>query len=125
MKKLLSVFMMFVFFMGCNGEKEKVIRNIAETQIKAEEKQEHLGSWKDYVNESWNLDIAIHRRGRSYYALITFHAKGDSLTKRYDLAKIGDNTFRKTGTADYYKIENDGSLGLYDDEGFIRKARKL
>lgn len=125
MKKLLAVFMMLVFFIGCNGEREQVNRNIAETQIKAEEEREHLGSWKDYVNESWNLDIAIHRREQSYYALITFHAKGDSLTERYDLIKIGDNTFRRVGTTDYYKIENDGSLGLYDDEGFIRKARKL
>lgn len=65
--------------------------------------------------------MRIVKDGDAYYRI------HEGVSQRYELKEFttsdGKRAFREND--DYYVIESDGSLGLYDDEGLIRTAMRL
>ena len=97
---------------GATKEEEK---NIAGRSEK-EENVEIIGKWEDPV--VGNL-------------LIIYKEKGDFILEKVFESGTNKSELRKSGNkyivednefGEYYVINNDGSLGMYDDQGLIRNA---
>jgi hypothetical protein len=85
---------------------------------------ELVGRWRDNPGSYWDGTIEIVRDGGKFYRVLGDH--------RWELAEFktadGKRAFRKLGDddiGDFYVLEPGGTLGLYDNDGFIRRATPL
>ena len=97
--------------------------------VPAQADVEVIGQWEDKVGTSWTQHIRIVRKGTTIIRESRFH---DGSVNHATLTEVapGPNQRRrfknlKSNFGQAYAIDSRGNLDLFDNEGFIREARRM
>lgn len=95
--------------------------------VSAAPKTKTVGEWQDDPVSGWKQNIKILKEGSKYFGVSTFQ---DGSVRRAELSKgdvKGYRVFRVIGSqyGSCYVINSNGNLGLYDNDGYIREAKKV
>ncbi|GET31575.1 hypothetical protein PbJCM13498_04380 [Prolixibacter bellariivorans] len=83
-----------------------------------------LGKW-ECTFSGYESIISLYQIGNKFFTIIDF-TKNNSRTKKETLQKKGKKYFVVNSTAnEYYIINNDGNLELWDKEGLFTTAKSI
>jgi len=90
--------------------------------------QEIIGEWNDNVGAFWKQNIKIVKQGDKFFRVSTFQDRSTNRAQLIELKAKPNEKRRfkdlKSSFGEMYVIDANGNLGLYDKDGFIRKAKK-
>lgn len=89
-----------------------------EVRLPPVEKRKIIGTW---LNRAFRVTRSFEQVGSQYYEVLR-GSDGSGGDTGKPILKIGNNKFRKKDSSrngDYFVIEKDGSLGIYDKDGHI------
>lgn len=86
-----------------------------------------VGEWADDVGTILKHRIKIIEEGESFYRISSFEVGS---TYRSELREVASpkgegRAFRELESSDTYAINARGNLEIYDEDGFIREARRV
>jgi len=87
-----------------------------------------IGQWVDNAGKSWQQDITIVQKGQRFFRISKFQDGSSNQAELVEVKAEGvqGRVFVDTDSSfgEFCIIDANGNLDLYDEEGFIREAKK-